>query len=762
MIKIELLLVDLSILQHFVNRTENYKTGVEREHELDLLQEAITAIDIILKELPKSQAVSMGRSFFYKPQRFEEFNDIGRGRWIWDGFSQSVRPGQWKPYINIDKTCGVFVKPLPLLEFILNMLDTKDINLAFDPNNRKYSHKISDHLNSLHVISSHLQYPKRSRIVSRGSVLLKSARDEIFEKDGNKISVEQYFLQQYKIRLKHPHIPCINVGKPPTANSAGKRVALPIELCLIKDAQRSGQELESEQTTKMLKFAARPAPERRDMINEIARNVLGRTDEVQAHYGVSTKPEMLRVDGRVLQPPQILYDQEARAEPSRGQWDITRYKLLQAKPMDSWIVIDFCRTDDRNISNFVRELIHQGGSKGMVIKPPREIIQRQPKTDTEIRKLLIELKQYFGVLQMIVVILDEKMQPRKFSSVVYREVKKVGDTEIGVPTQCVKQFNVNKANGSTVGNICLKINAKLGGVNHSIIMEGTPTAQLMKDPTMFMGADVNHPKPGTDRYTPSIAAAVATIDRRLAKYASSCRFQQHERADADTTTGTKRHYRKEIIIEFKAMAKELINAFILYNKGRRPQKIIYYRDGVSEGQFQHVLEHELLALRAACLEIDPEYKPTMTIIIVQKRHHLRMFPSNPRDACGKAQNIPPGTTLDHTVTHQVEFNFYLNSHFALQGTAKCALYHVLWDENGFNSDSLQAITFQLCHTYARCAKSVSYPTPVYYSHWVAFRYNKSAGYGDPDRDRNQLIPPNGNWDQFRKEVKTDLGTMYWA
>ena len=175
-----------------------------------------------------------------------------------------------------------------------------------------------------------------------------------------------------------------------------------------------------------------------------------------------------------------------------------------------------------------------------------------------------------------------------------------------------------------------------------------------------------------------------------------------------------------------------------------------------------VLQHELLALRAACTEIDPEYKPTMTIIVVQKRHHLRMFPNNPRDETGKARNIPPGTILDHSVTHQLEFNFYLNSHFALQGTSKCALYHVLWDENDFKSDSLQAITYQLCHTYARCAKSVSYPTPVYYSHWVAFRYNKSAGYGDPDRDRNKLTAPNGDWDQFRRNVITELGTMYWA
>ena len=181
---------------------------------------------------------------------------------------------------------------------------------------------------------------------------------------------------------------------------------------------------------------------------------------------------MLQVEGRILQPPLILYDGDKCAEPSRGQWDITRYKLLQAKGMENWVLIDFCRTYDDKITAFVRELISQGASKGMDIKPPHEIVHRQPRTDTEIRKLMLDLKQHFGSLQLFLIILDERMPPRKFSAVVYREVKKVGDTEIGVPTQCVRQMNVNKANGSTVGNICLKINAKLGGVNHGIIMAG--------------------------------------------------------------------------------------------------------------------------------------------------------------------------------------------------------------------------------------------------------------------------------------------------
>ncbi|XP_010787533.1 protein argonaute-2-like [Notothenia coriiceps] len=57
----------------------------------------------------------------------------------------------------------------------------------------------------------------------------------------------------------------------------------------------------------------------------------------------------------------------------------------------------------------------------------------------------------------------------------------------------------------------------------------------------------------------------------------------------------------------------------------------------------------------------------------------------------------------------------------LQGTSRPSHYHVLWDDNHFSADELQVLTYQLCHTYVRCTRSVSIPAPAYYAHLVAFR-----------------------------------------
>ena len=59
---------------------------------------------------------------------------------------------------------------------------------------------------------------------------------------------------------------------------------------------------------------------------------------------------------------------------------------------------------------------------------------------------------------------------------------------------------------------------------------------------------------------------------------------------------------------------------------------------------------ELLAIRQACMELEADYKPGITFIVVQKRHHTRLFCSDYRDQPGRAGNVPAGTTALRTPT----------------------------------------------------------------------------------------------------------------
>ncbi|KAL1233611.1 hypothetical protein TPS_09231, partial [Trichinella pseudospiralis] len=52
------------------------------------------------------------------------------------------------------------------------------------------------------------------------------------------------------------------------------------------------------------------------------------------------------------------------------------------------------------------------------------------------------------------------------------------------------------------------------------------------------------------------------------------------------------------------------------------------------------------------------------------------------------------------------------------GTSRPTRYHVLLDESNMNANTMQSITYYLCHIYGRCTRSVSIPAPVYFAHLV--------------------------------------------
>jgi eukaryotic translation initiation factor 2C len=80
---------------------------------------------------------------------------------------------------------------------------------------------------------------------------------------------------------------------------------------------------------------------------------------------------------------------------------------------------------------------------------------------------------------------------------------------------------------------------------------------------------------------------------------------------------------------------------------------------------KQVLNSEVNAIRRACSSMEQGYKPKVTFLVVQKRHHTRFFP-RPEDADGRNKNVPAGTVVDREITHPTEVDFYLVSHASIQ------------------------------------------------------------------------------------------------
>merc|ERR1719430_2167183 len=140
---------------------------------------------------------------------------------------------------------------------------------------------------------------------------------------------------------------------------------------------------------------------------------------------------------------------------------------------------------------------------------------------------------------------------------------------------------------------------------------------------------------------------------------------------------------EEVIQDMKNITVALLKKFYERNNGRKPERLIMFRDGVSEGQFLTVLAKELMAIREACKELEADYEPPVTYLVVQKRHHTRFFPADNNKY--RNGNALAGTVIDQGINHPTEGDFYLLSHEGIQGTSRPCHYHVLWDDSGFTA-----------------------------------------------------------------------------
>ena len=143
--------------------------------------------------------------------------------------------------------------------------------------------------------------------------------------------------------------------------------------------------------------------------------------------------------------------------------------------------------------------------------------------------------------------------------------------KFGLVTQCFLKDNVFKPptkelNKQTIGNICLKINAKLGGINHVLSTKSKPA--VLKRPVMVMGADVSHPAPESRGSKPSIAAIVGSMEPKAANYQVEVRVQ--DGAQNEEVIHDMRNVTKNLLIKLAVFSGLCSNLFlqrseILYN-----------------------------------------------------------------------------------------------------------------------------------------------------------------------------------------------------
>lgn len=667
--------VNMELLKKFLDGKLNYTP-----------YDVINSLGTIMRHPMCKQNVIVGRSIFSG----KSVEPISGAVDVWKGFFMSMRPSLGRLLLNVDTSTCAFIAPgdvVPILRDFLNVPK----NETFDSLHPKERGPVEHFLRACRVEVTH-----RGEATRRYKVLglsQNAAAQTFFEtQDGAKQSVADYFREQYNINLKYPKLPCLAVGSPQ------RSIFLPMEVCRIPPGQRYMRRLDGLQTSDMIKIANCKPMERLEGIKR-ATGLIQEHGDYLGNFKLQFGKDLVQVNGRVLSPPRVFYGKNSREPeivPHQGAWNLRDKTVEIGCTVNSWAVLVFGRANESEVQAFVRELVITGQDTGLVMQmkqPP--ILFASPQVDSSVRNAYSRAHEASGSKpQFVLCILPTD------DAGLYGDIKRCTDTVIGLPSQCMLMKHIRRPSKQYCANICLKINVKLGGVNSSL---GRQLKFIVERPTMVFGADVTHPGVG-EADKPSVAALVGSMDIKMSRYTASVRVQGS---------------RVEIVEDLKTMFKEQIQHFVAANR-TRPQRILFYRDGVSEGQFAQVLDFELTAIKNGCKEIDPSYDPKISFILVQKRHHTRFFTASPGDA-DRSGNIPAGTVVDTGVVHPNQFDFYLCSHGGIQGTSRPAHYHVVHDENNFDADELQTLSYHLCYTFARCTRSVSIVTPAYYAHLVAFR-----------------------------------------
>ncbi|XP_030874286.1 piwi-like protein 2 isoform X2 [Leptonychotes weddellii] len=301
-----------------------------------------------------------------------------------------------------------------------------------------------------------------------------------------------------------------------------------------------------------------------------------------------------------------------------------------------------------------------------------------------IKEVTRDLSILTGKIQMVVCIIMGTRDD------LYGAIKKLCCVQAPVPSQVINVRTIGQPTRlrSVAQKILLQINCKLGGELWGVDI---PLKQLM-----VIGMDVYH---DPSRGMRSVVGFVASINLTLTKWYSRVVFQMPH---------------QEIVDSLKLCLVGSLKKFYEVNHCL-PEKIVVYRDGVSDGQLKTVANYEIPQLQK-CFEAFENYQPKMVVFVVQKKISTNLYLA----AAEHFVTPSPGTVVDHTITSCEWVDFYLLAHHVRQGCGIPTHYVCVLNTANLSPDHMQRLTFKLCHMYWNWPGTIRVPAPCKYAHKLAF------------------------------------------
>lgn len=185
------------------------------------------------------------------------------------------------------------------------------------------------------------------------------------------------------------------------------------------------------------------------------------------------------------------------------------------------------------------------------------------------------------------------------------------------------------------------------------------------------------------KQAPSVAAMVSSMDPNFVRYLTKWKLNPRPSPDSGKS--------QEEVIGIENLLEWHLNAWKKQHN-RHPDEIVFYRDGLSDGQFEMCRQNEIASLRSMLdKKFTADQRPKLLVVCTVKRHNTRFLgpEDNKQNVRDTNRNPVASTVFYGDVTRGEGKDFFLVSHGTIQGTTRPTHYVVLWNE--IPDISIQAI-----------------------------------------------------------------------
>ncbi|XP_070820400.1 piwi-like protein 2 [Chaetodon trifascialis] len=630
--------------------------------------------NVVLKRVMKIIGLKLVGRNHYDP---ESAVIVGKHRLqVWPGYSTCIKCTDGGLYLCVDVSHKVLRND--------SVLDV--MNVLYQQSSENFQDECTKELVGSIVITRYNNRTYRIDAIEWN----KSPKDTFTLMDGTKTTFVEYYSKNYGIAIKEMDQPLL-MHRPKERSKPGGKQIITGEILLIPELSfmtgipekmrtdnRAMKDLHmhisvnSEQHTQSVKQLLKNISTNPESLKELSR------------WGLEISSQAVTIKGRTLPVETICLQSSSFATGADMSWsrEIVKDASISSIPLNIWAVFYPHRCAEQ-VEQLVSTFNKVAGPIGMRLERPTCVELRNDRTETYIKSIHSELTSK-PKMQLIVCIVVGNRDD------LYSAIKKLCCVKSPIPSQAINVRTISQQQKlrSVAQKILLQMNSKLGGELWTV---SVPLKHLM-----VVGVDVHH---DTSRAHQSVMGFVASMNSSLTRWYSRVTFQRPN---------------EELIGGFRVCFLAALQKYYEMNHSL-PEKIVVYRDGVSDSQLMMVEQYEIPQLRKS-FENFPNYEPKLVFIVVQKHVNTTLY-SYTENHIGTPA---PGTVLDHTLTQKHWVDFYLLAHHIRHGCGLPTHYISLYNTANLTPDHLQRLTFKMCHLYWNWPGTIRVPAPCKYAHKLAY------------------------------------------